>query len=59
MAKSTKARSKKKPTKPYRMRDGSYEPTEQQVLAARVGWLGLGALWVFVLAGLMSFDAGD
>ena len=59
MAKSTKKASKKKSTKPYRMRDGSYEPSEQQVLAARVGWLGLGALWVFVLAGLVSFDAGD
>ena len=41
------------------MRDGSYEPSEQQVLAARVGWLVLGALWVFVIAGLVSFDAGD
>ncbi len=41
------------------MRDGSYEPSEQQVLAARVGWLVLGALWVFVVAGLVSFDAGD
>jgi len=41
------------------MRDGSYEPTEQQVLMARVGWLVLGALWIFVLAGLVSFDAGD
>ncbi len=41
------------------MRDGSYEPTEQQILAARVGWLVLGALWVFVLVGLVSFDAGD
>ncbi len=41
------------------MRDGSYEPSEQQVLAARVGWLVLGALWIFVIAGLVSFDAGD
>tara|TARA_R110002072_G_scaffold150953_2_gene299780 strand:- start:15772 stop:18906 length:3135 start_codon:yes stop_codon:yes gene_type:complete len=41
------------------MRDGSFEPSEQQVLLARVGWLVLGALWVFVLVGLVSFDAGD
>lgn len=41
------------------MRDGGYEPTEQQVLVARVGWLVLGALWVFVVVGLVSFDAGD
>jgi len=41
------------------MRDGSYEPTEQQILIARVGWLVVGALWVFVLVGLVSFDAGD
>ena len=29
------------------------------MLLARVGWLVLGALWVFVLVGLVSFDAGD
>ncbi len=59
MAKSLHSRSKKKSSKPYRMRDGSYEPWEGQILAARVGWLVLGALWVFVLVGLVSFDAGD
>lgn len=41
------------------MREGSYEPTEQQVLIARIAWLALGAVWVFVLVGLVSFNAGD
>ena len=41
------------------MRDGSYEPSEQQILAGRIGWLVLGALWVFVCVSLVSFDAGD
>lgn len=59
MADMAKSVNKKKSSKPYRMRDGAYEPSEQQVLLARIGWLGLGALWVFVVAGLVSFDAGD
>lgn len=59
MAKSSRTASKKKSAKPYRMRDGSYEPSEQQVLVARIGWLVLGALWIFVVVGLVSFDAGD
>ena len=41
------------------MRDGSYEPSEQRVLFARIGWLALGALWIFVVAGLVSFDRAD
>ena len=59
MAKSSKKTSKKKSSKPYRLRDGSYEPSEQQILVARIGWLALGAVWVFVLVGLVSFDSGD
>ncbi len=59
MAKSSYSRSKKKSSKPYRLRDGAYEPTEQQILVARVGWLVVGALWFFVLVGLVSFDGGD
>jgi DNA segregation ATPase FtsK/SpoIIIE, S-DNA-T family len=56
MAKSV---NKKKSTRPYRVKDRAHEPSEQQILVARIGWLALGALWVFVLAGLVSFDAGD
>ncbi len=59
MAKSASSRSKKKSSKPYRLRDGSYEPSEQQILAGRIGWLVLGALWIFVCVSLVSFDAGD
>ncbi|MFG0312769.1 MAG: DNA translocase FtsK 4TM domain-containing protein, partial [Phycisphaerales bacterium] len=56
MARSTK---KKKSTRPYRMSDQSSELTEQQKLLLRIGWLALGVLWLFVLVGLVSFDAGD
>ncbi|MGV6814928.1 MAG: DNA translocase FtsK, partial [Phycisphaerales bacterium] len=59
MAKSSASRSKKKSSKPYRLRDGSYEPSEQQILAARIGWLVLGALWVFLVVSLVSFDGSD
>ncbi|MDF1809359.1 MAG: DNA translocase FtsK [Phycisphaerales bacterium] len=60
MAKSSKKTTKKsKSSRPYRVKDQGYEPTEQQILVARIGWLALGAIWVFVLAGLVSFDAGD
>lgn len=56
MARSTK---KKKSTRPYRMSEQSSELTEQQKLLLRMGWLALGVLWLFVLVGLVSFDAGD
>jgi S-DNA-T family DNA segregation ATPase FtsK/SpoIIIE len=56
MAGTTK---KKKSSKPYRVNGQGTEPTEQQILLMRIGWLALGALWVFVLVGLMSFHAGD
>jgi len=47
-------------SRPYKMRDGSESPrSERAVLAARVGWMLVAAAWVFVLAGLVSFDAGD
>jgi len=60
MAQSSKKTSKKsKSSRPYRVKDQGYEPSEQQILVARIGWLALGAIWVFVLVGLVSFDAGD
>ncbi len=55
----SKRTSKKKSSKPYRVKDGSDAPSEQQVLIARIGWLALGALWIFALVGLVSFDGGD
>lgn len=56
MARTTK---KKKSSKPYRVRGQDTEPSEQQILMMRIGWIALGALWVFVLVGLISFHAGD
>lgn len=56
MARTTK---KKKSSKPYRVSGQGQEPSEQQKLLMRIGWLALGVLWVFVLVGLVSFDAGD
>ncbi|MFG0299699.1 MAG: DNA translocase FtsK [Phycisphaerales bacterium JB047] len=56
MAQSVK---KKKSTRPYRMNDKGAEPSEQQKLLMRIGWLALGVLWLFVLVGLVSFDGAD
>lgn len=56
MARTTK---KKTSSKPYRVSGQGQEPSEQQKLLMRIGWLALGVLWVFVLVGLVSFDAGD
>ncbi len=49
----------KKSSRPYRVKDRKNPASETQILAARVGWIALGVLWVFVFAGLVSFDAGD
>ena len=56
MARTTK---KKKSSKPYRVSGQDTELSEQQKLLMRIGWLALGVLWLFVLVGLVSFDAGD
>lgn len=56
MARTT---TKKKSSKPYRVSGQDSELSEQQKLLMRIGWLALGVLWVFVLVGLVSFDAGD
>lgn len=56
MARTTK---KNKSSKPYRVSGQDSELSEQQKLLMRIGWLALGVLWVFVLVGLVSFDAGD
>jgi len=54
------APKKKGSSRPYKVKDGSETPrSERRVLIERVGWLLLAAAWVFVLAGLVSFDAGD
>lgn len=60
MASSKKKTSKsRKSSKPYKVNDRSEPPSEGRVLAGRVGWLALGAVWLFLFAGLISFDAGD
>jgi len=51
--------TKKKTSKPYRVSGQDTELSEQQKLLMRIGWLALGVLWLFVLVGLVSFDAGD
>lgn len=56
MAKPRNARSN---ARPYRVRDESVAPTDQQVLLSRLGWLTLGAVWLFLAAGLVTFDAAD
>lgn len=56
MAQSTK---KRKSSKPYKVNDRSESPSESRVLLGRVGWLALGAVWLFLFAGLVSFNAGD
>ena len=56
MAKSLKARSN---ARPYRVRDEAAPPSDQRVLLTRLGWLTLAAAWLFVAAGLVTFDAGD
>ncbi|MBL4808789.1 MAG: DNA translocase FtsK [Phycisphaerales bacterium] len=56
MAQSTK---KRKSSKPYKVKDRSEGRTEGQILVGRVGWLALGAVWLFLFAGLVSFNAGD
>ncbi len=56
MAQSPKKRKSKKP---YKVKDRSEPATEGQILASRVGWLALGAVWLFLFAGLVSFNAGD
>ncbi|MBL4590551.1 MAG: DNA translocase FtsK 4TM domain-containing protein [Phycisphaerales bacterium] len=50
---------KKNSSRPYRVKDRKNPPSESRVLAARVGWIALGILWMFLLAGLVSFDASD
>lgn len=50
---------KNKSSRPYRVKDRQDPPSEGRVLAARVGWITLGLLWVFLLAGLVSFNAAD
>jgi len=56
MANSVKARSS---TRPYRVREESVPPPEGVVLLARLGWLALGAVWLFLAAGLLTFDPAD
>lgn len=56
MAQSTK---KRKSSKPYKVKDRSESPSESRILLGRVGWLALGAVWLFLFAGLVSFNAGD
>ena len=56
MAQSVK---KKKSSKPYRVKDEAQGSTEAQRLVTRIAWLALGVLWLFVLAGLVSFNAAD
>ena len=56
MAQSTK---KRKSGKPYKVKDRSDSASEGRVLAGWVGWLALGAVWMFLFAGLVSFDVGD
>lgn len=56
MAKTTKKRASRKP---YKVSDRSESPSDGRILAGRIGWLALGAVWLFVFAGLISFNAGD
>jgi DNA segregation ATPase FtsK/SpoIIIE, S-DNA-T family len=58
-SKTTKKSSRSRSGRPYRVNQGSDAPSEQQILFARIGWLMLGALWVFVVVGLVSFDSSD
>lgn len=57
MAKPVKARSN---ARPYRVRDeAASPPSDRQVLLSRLGWLTLAAVWVFIAAGLLTFDRAD
>jgi len=56
MAKSVNARRN---TRPYRVSEKDLPPPEGLVLAGRLGWITLGAVWLFVAAGLLTFNAGD
>lgn len=56
MAKSVNARRN---TRPYRVNEKDVPPPEGLVLATRLGWITLGAFWLFLAAGLITFDPGD
>ena len=56
MASSTKKRTN---GKPYKVKDRSEPSSDGRILAGRVGWLALGAVWLFLFAGLVSFNAAD
>ncbi|MFK7884806.1 MAG: DNA translocase FtsK 4TM domain-containing protein, partial [Phycisphaerales bacterium] len=56
MAKSVNTR---RSTRPYRVSEKDLPPPEGLVLLARLGWITLGAFWLFIAAGLITFDAGD
>ncbi len=55
------SRVKSKPNaRPYRLRDEeAAPPTERQVLLSRLGWLTVAAAWLFIAAGLLTFDPAD
>ncbi len=46
-------------TRPYRLRDDTTPPTEQQILLSRLAWITAAAVWLFIAAGLLTFDAAD
>jgi hypothetical protein len=48
-----------KKTRPYRLKEDAPPASDQAVLAARLGWLTLGAVWLFLAAGLVTFDPAD
>ncbi|MCC5823762.1 MAG: DNA translocase FtsK 4TM domain-containing protein [Phycisphaerales bacterium] len=56
MAKPVKPRSS---ARPYRVRDEAAPPSDRQVLVSRLGWLTLAAVWLFIAAGLLTFDRAD
>ena len=53
------SKKKRKSGKPYKVKDRNEPASEGRVLAGWVGWLALGAVWMFLFAGLVSFDVGD
>ncbi len=54
------SRVKSKPNaRPYRLRDEEQPPTDQQVLLSRLGWITVAAVWLFIAAGLLTFDPAD
>jgi S-DNA-T family DNA segregation ATPase FtsK/SpoIIIE len=45
--------------RPYRLRDEAKPPTDQQILLSRLAWITAAAVWLFIAAGLVTFNPAD